>query len=173
MQTPNDDRISRLEATIERMKVQRAAERRNRSRALKGLALAAVVLSMVLWAGAISAVPNTFETGTAISSSEVNANFEYLDARVVSQDSVYTRYIPETMTANTVASVDVACRDTNDVLLSGACRGQDAHTVPYAGFPYPNEEGEAQFFRCGFHHDNVAETEDRNITAYAICLDVP
>lgn len=173
MQTPNDDRIGRLEATIEQMKTEHAAERRNRSRALKGMVLAVVVCSLALWAGSISAVPNTFESGTTISSSDVNANFEYLDARVLTRDTVYTRTSPDTMTPNTVDFVDVSCRDTNDVLLSGGCRGMDGVTIPYGAFPFPVDAETAQTVRCQFAHVNQAETVDRDITAYAVCLDVP
>lgn len=128
-----------------------------------------------------------FANGQVISAAEFNTNFKSLvsktnelvtevnalNARAPTRDNVYLVTQVDTIAPNTIGNVTVQCSDVNDVLLSGSCRGVDTFTIPWSGSPQLSNQSVEASFSCSFGHNNPAETVDRQIQAYAICLAVP
>ena len=169
----SDETIRRLEERLSRVEAEREAERRAWRRAAVGSAAALVVLSLGIWATAL-AVPNTFEPGGTISSSGMNANFAFLEARSFSHESVYRTRMDGMIDPDSSMSATAQCRDANDILLSGSCRGRNHFVLNFNATPLLNGPEERDAFLCNFRN-----TQDSGgaapllIQAYAICFAMP
>ena len=168
----DDTMIETLEDRVERLEREaRESRRRSRNRALF-LALGVAGLGVV-WAVSAEAVPNTFTAGPSISAQEMNDNFVDIEGRLVTRGTVYRQVQTVQLTPNTSGPVTVACAGVEDVLLSGSCSGMDPATRVYRAIPSVADTAQPASFTCNFSHQNGAETVPRDITAYALCLDLP